>query len=56
MASNSIAFQEVDVARDKTALKEMIAKSGGLAVPVIDVDGEILIGFKEAELRKKLGL
>ncbi len=56
MDSNSILYQDIDVAKDKTALREMIAKSGGLAVPVIDVDGEILLGFKEAELRKKLGL
>jgi len=27
-----------------------------MTVPVIEIDGEIIIGFKEAELKKKLGI
>jgi glutaredoxin len=54
--SNNIPFQDVDVSKDKAALREMIAISGGLAVPVIDVDGEIVLGFKLGDLKNKLGL
>jgi len=36
--------------------EEMIRKSNQMSVPVIEIDGEITIGFNEAELRKKLGI
>jgi len=34
----------------------MIRKSSQMTVPVIEIDGEIIIGFNEAELKKKLGI
>jgi len=34
----------------------MVKKSGQMSVPVIDVDGEMLVGYDEAVLREKLGL
>jgi len=49
-------YQDINVAKDRTARDEMIAKSGSLSVPVIEVDGEVLLGFNEAELREKLAL
>jgi glutaredoxin 3 len=53
---NGIKYQELNVATDKAALKEMKNKCGSLTVPTICFDGEVLVGFNEAELRKKLGL
>ena len=54
LADNNIAFKELNVADDKVARDEMIRKSGRLVVPVIEVDGEIFVGFNRAELKKKL--
>ena len=34
----------------------MIRKSSQMTVPVIEIDGEIIIGFNEAVLKKKLGI
>jgi len=34
----------------------MVKKTGQLAVPVIDIDGEISVGFDEKWLRQKLNL
>jgi len=34
----------------------MIKKSGQMGVPVIDIDGKIVVGFNESELKKALGL
>ena len=31
-------------------------KAGQMAVPVIEVNGEIIVGFLESKLREKLGL
>ena len=54
LADNNIAFKELNVADDKVARDEMIHKSGRLVVPVIEVDGEIFVGFNRSELKKKL--
>lgn len=57
MTANNIPFQEVDVARDEVGRKEMSVKTkGGMAVPVVDVDGEVTVGYNEGWLKSKLGL
>jgi len=53
---NNIQYQEANVAEDQAAREEMVNKSHQLGVPVIDVDGKILVGFNENELRKALGM
>jgi glutaredoxin len=54
--ANKIPYQDLNVAEDKALAKEMITRSGQRSVPVIDVDGELMIGFDEAQLKQKLGL
>ena len=53
---HDIAYQDVDVATDSAAREEMVKKTGQMAVPVIEIDGEFTIGFNEALLKEKLGL
>ncbi len=53
---NDIAYEERDVAADMKAREEMVHKSGQLGVPVIDIDGKIIVGFDEDELKKDLNL
>ena len=45
----NISYEEKDVSND-IAREEMIKKSDQLGVPVIDVDGEIIVGFDEEKL------
>ena len=54
--TNNISYQDFDVASDKEARKEMVAKSGQMAVPAIEIDGEFIIGFDESALKEKLGI
>ncbi len=49
-------FIEKNVESDSTAAKEMIKKSGQRGVPVIDVDGKIVVGFDKAKLYELLGI
>lgn len=42
------------MAEDEKAREEMVGKSHQLGVPVIDVDGEIFVGFDRAGLAKAL--
>ncbi len=51
---NNVAYAEVDVTKDEAALQEMIQKSHQMGVPVIDIDGEIFVGFNRAEIEKGL--
>ena len=54
--ANNIEFTDRDVATDQSAGAEMIEKSGGRAVPVIDIDGQIVVGFDEPKLRELLSI
>ena len=51
---NNLPYEEHDVAADMKAREEMVQKSGQLGVPVIDIDGKIIVGFDEDELRSEL--
>lgn len=53
---NNIVFQNLDVSSDQKAADEMITKSGQMGVPVIDIDGEIIVGFDKERIRKALGI
>ncbi|MFP4424398.1 MAG: glutaredoxin family protein [Candidatus Woesearchaeota archaeon] len=53
---NKVDFDEIDVGRDRNAAMDMVRKSGQMGVPVIEVDGNIIVGFDEPSLRQALEL
>lgn len=53
---NNIQYEEYNVAEDDKALEEMTEKSHQRGVPVIDIGGEIIVGFNRVELERILGL
>jgi glutaredoxin-like YruB-family protein len=56
LKENHIEFTEKNVGSDRKAAEEMIEKSGQMGVPVIDIDGEIIIGFDKSRIEQLLGL
>jgi len=52
----NIEYEEYNVAEDPSRAEEMIHKSGQMGVPVIEVDGEIVVGFDRPKLEELLGL
>lgn len=56
LKQNNVEFKHVDVSADQSALKEMMQKSGQTGVPVIDIDGKIIVGFNEPAIRQALGI
>jgi len=54
LTEKNIPFESVDVSSDQAAQKEMIEKSGQMGVPVLDIDGKIIIGFDVGEIDKAL--
>ena len=53
---HGIEYTDYNVAEDIEKAREMVEKTGQMGVPVIDIDGEIVIGFDEPRLRELLGL
>ncbi len=56
MDQNKIPYTDFNVATDLAKRKEMVDKSGQLGVPVIDIEGSIMVGFEEGEFRQALGI
>jgi len=56
MKEHKVKFTDKNVGEDQKAAQEMIKKSGQQGVPVIDVDGEIIVGFDEDRLRNLLNI
>lgn len=52
LSENNIKYKEKDLSKDIPARDEMFDKSNQMGVPVIDVDGKIVIGFDKSELSK----
>ena len=53
---NNVPFEEYNVAADLEKRKEMMQKTGQMGVPVIDIDGSVVIGFDKEVIAKKLGI
>ena len=56
LKDGAIAFEDIDVSRDQDAAQDMIKKSGQMGVPVIDIEGELIVGFDKEGIKKALGL
>lgn len=54
LSRKGIPFVDHNVAQDRDAAKEMIQKSGQMGVPVITIDGEIVVGFNQILLDRLL--
>ncbi|MEW6617092.1 MAG: glutaredoxin family protein [Patescibacteria group bacterium] len=53
---HNVQFEEKNVMTDIPAQEEMIKKSGQLGVPVIDIDGKIIIGFDKSKIASLLNI
>jgi len=53
---NNINFENYDVSSDQTKAEEMIQKSGQMGVPVLDIEGEIIVGFDKDRIKQALGI
>ena len=49
-----VSFREVDIARDQHAAQSLARRSGQMAVPQIDIDGHLVVGFDRAKIDRIL--
>jgi len=47
---NEVEFTDYDVSSDREKAREMIEKTGQQGVPVIEIDGEVVIGFDKDKI------
>ena len=56
LKDNNIEFEDIDVSADQQKAEEMVKVSGQMGVPVIDIEGEVIVGFEKEEIKKALGI
>jgi len=56
LKENKVKFEDVNVATDHDRAEEMVEKSGQMGVPVIEIDGKIIVGFNKEAIKKSLKL
>lgn len=49
-----VIYEDKNVGVDREAGQEMITKSGQMGVPVIDIDGQVVVGFQPYVFEKLL--
>jgi glutaredoxin 3 len=54
LTEKKIAFTDIDVAEDPAAANEMVKKSGQMGVPVIDIEGTIIVGWNKSALEEAI--
>jgi glutaredoxin 3 len=54
LQENNVPFTEYNVASNSDKAQEMVQKSGQMGVPVLDINGKIIVGFDRAAIEKAL--
>jgi glutaredoxin-like YruB-family protein len=49
-----VSFRVVDISRDPHAAERLVRRSGQMAVPQIDIDGHLVVGFNQAKIERLL--
>ena len=56
LKDNDIEFENIDVSANQQKAQEMIEKTGQMGVPVLDIDGKIIVGFDTDAIKKALNI
>ncbi len=56
LEQKGVPFDDVDVSRDQAAAVDMVRRSGQMGVPVVDIGGQIVVGFDRMRINRLLGL
>ncbi|MCL5010956.1 MAG: thioredoxin family protein [Patescibacteria group bacterium] len=56
LKEKGIGFEDVNVQENEEEMQKMIDKSGQMGVPVVDIDGQIVVGFDRERIIQILGI
>jgi glutaredoxin 3 len=54
LKEKGVDFEDIDVASNHEAAREMVGKSGQLGVPQLEINGKIIIGFDRPAIDREL--
>jgi len=49
-----VRFRDINIGRDQPAAERLVRRSGQMAVPQIDIDGHLVVGFDQAKIDRLL--
>ncbi len=55
-AEKGVPFEDFNVSTDLEKRKEMVDKSGQMGVPVIVIEGKVVVGFNKPKIMELLGI
>ena len=56
LREHRIPFREVDISRNPAAARDLVRRTGQMVVPVVEIDGRLIVGFDRRTLEKALGV
>ncbi len=56
LTANNFEYKEIDVSVNEKELEKMVAISGQMGVPVIEIEGNVVIGFDKQRVDELLNL
>jgi glutaredoxin 3 len=56
LKAKKVDFTDVDVSENEKEREEMVELSGQIGVPVVNVDGKIIVGFDKEQIDEVLHL
>ena len=56
LKDNNVQFEDIDVSENQEKAQEMIKKSGQMGVPVLEIGGDIVVGFDKEKIKETLGI
>ncbi|MFA5004872.1 MAG: glutaredoxin family protein [Candidatus Omnitrophota bacterium] len=56
LQENNIVFENIDLSGNENAAEELMRKTGQMGVPVLDIEGQIIIGFDKEKIKLALGI
>ncbi|NQU19107.1 glutathione S-transferase N-terminal domain-containing protein [bacterium] len=56
LKQKNIDFQNIDVSSDKSSLEEMVKLTGQMGVPVVTIDGNVIVGFDKTKIDSQLNI
>lgn len=54
LRDKKVPFSDFDVGRDQRRAEEMVRKSGQMGVPVVEINGRVIVGFNKPEIDRAL--
>lgn len=54
LRSRGVNFREIDISHDQHAAERLVQRSGQMAVPQIDIDGHLIVGFDRTKIDRFL--